>query len=377
MNEKVFAVLGLFETPDALRAAIPKLRQADLGELEAYTPYPVHGIDRLLGHRRSPLGGMVLVMGVLGTLTALAFQYWISAVDYPIVTGGKAPYSWQAFVPIMFEVMVLFATFTAGLGMLLFLNRLPFFSHPVLASPAMASITRDRFALAVESAKGLLDIEAARKAMLEAGAVSVEVVPAPEPAGPLSISFLKRSVAGILIACAVSGFAMYWGVKLFPVLPPMIHMEEQPKLNPQKPSDFFRDGHGMQRPAPGAVARGYMPYTLASPEEAAPLVSPLPMTSPILALGRIAYNDRCAVCHGAVGNGVPTLTAAYGAKPVSLHSQAIREAPDGTIYHAIARGKNSMPTYAADLTVEERWAVVNYVRVLQRAQNAKPEDVPE
>ena len=61
--------------------------------------------------------------------------------DLGIVTGGKAPWSWEAFVPIMFEVTVLFATFTAGLGMLLVLNRLPFFGHPVLQSKAIRAIT--------------------------------------------------------------------------------------------------------------------------------------------------------------------------------------------------------------------------------------------
>ena len=132
MSESTFAVLGLFDSADALMNAIPAVRARGLGRLEAYTPYPIHGIDDALGLRRSPLGGMVLVMGILGALTALGFECWMSAVDYPIVTGGKPLFSWQAFVPIMFEVTVLFATFTAGLGMLLLLNRLPFFGHPVL-----------------------------------------------------------------------------------------------------------------------------------------------------------------------------------------------------------------------------------------------------
>ena len=88
MSETSYAVLGIFDTPNALMAAIPKARAAKLGTVEAYTPYPIHGIDEALGLRKSPLGGMVLVMGVLGALTAFSFQYWISAVDYPIVTGG-------------------------------------------------------------------------------------------------------------------------------------------------------------------------------------------------------------------------------------------------------------------------------------------------
>ena len=119
---KAFAVLGLFDSADALMKAIPKVKARKLGRLETYTPYPIHGMDDALELRRSPLGGMVLVMGVIGALTALGFQYWISAIDYPIVTGGKPPWSWEAFIPIMFEVTVLFATFTAGLGMLLLMH---------------------------------------------------------------------------------------------------------------------------------------------------------------------------------------------------------------------------------------------------------------
>ncbi|MCE1228447.1 MAG: DUF3341 domain-containing protein, partial [Firmicutes bacterium] len=85
---KTFAVLGLFDHPDALMQAIPQVKAKNIGRIETYTPYPIHGMDEALGLRRSPLGGMVLVMGVLGALTAFGFQYWISAVDYPIVTGG-------------------------------------------------------------------------------------------------------------------------------------------------------------------------------------------------------------------------------------------------------------------------------------------------
>ena len=149
-NPKTAMVLGLFDDVDSLLAAIPKVKAKALGKLEAYTPYPVHGLDEALELKRSPLGGMVLVMGVLGAATAMLFQWWMSARDYPVITGGKAPFSWQAFVPIMFELMVLFATFTAGLGMLL-LNKLPFFGHPVLESKAIRGITRDRFALAIEA----------------------------------------------------------------------------------------------------------------------------------------------------------------------------------------------------------------------------------
>jgi len=372
MSERVFAVVGLFDSAQELLVAIPRVRAAKLGRVEAYTPYPLHGIDAALGLRRSPLAGMVLAAGMLGAAAALFFQWWMTAVDYPIVVGGKALFSWQAFVPIMFEVTVLFATFTAGLGMLFLMNRLPFFGHPLLASKAIAAVTRDKFALAIEAEGEALDVEAAKTALAAAGATTLEVLPLQRELLPLQ--FMTRAAMGIFAACVVAGYAMYWVIKMFPVLPPMVHMEDQPKLNPQKASAFLKDGHGMQLPVDGTVARGPLPYLIATQEEAAGLVNPLPRTQPVLQEGRTVYNQHCAVCHGLLGTGTPSLTSAYGAKPANLQGQTIRDYPDGKIYHVIMKGKNAMPSYAADLTEEERWAVVHYVRVLQRAQNARDED---
>ncbi len=373
MSEPVFAVVGLFESARDLLRAVPLVRAQTRGRVEAYTPYPVHGLDAALGLRRSPLGGMVLVAGALGAVTALFFQWWISAVDYPIVVGGKPLFSWQAFVPIMFEVTVLFATFTAGLGMLLLLNRLPFFGHPLLASQAIAGVTRDKFALAIEAEGERLDVAAAEAALRAAGAVTLEVLPFPS-VQRMPLRFMARAAAAIVVVCALGGYVMYWAVKLFPVLPPMVHMEEQPKLTAQRASAFFRDGHGMQQPVAGTVARGHLPYLIATQEEAAALINPLPRTRPVLQKGRQAWNEHCAVCHGPVGNGVPTLTSAYGAKPANLQAQTFRDYPDGKIFHVIMAGKNAMPSYAADVSDDDAWAIVHYVRVLQRAQNARDED---
>ena len=375
MPERPFAVLGLFDSADALMKAIPQVRESKLGKVEAYTPYPIHGIDEALGLRRSPLGGMVLVMGVLGAITALGFEYWISAIDYPIVTGGKAPGSWEAFIPIMFEVTVLFATFTAGLGMLLLLNKLPFFGHPVLASKAIADITRDRFALAIEAEGEGMDPEAAEAILRAAGATDIERLPMPSREAFITSAFVLRALGGIFVACAGAGLLMYWAVKLFPVLPPMSHIQNQPRLNAQQPSSFFKDGRGMRMPVEGTVARGHLPIGVASQEEAAALVNPLPRSKAVFALGRKAFQNRCEVCHGAVGNGQGSLTAAFGGKPANLQAQQFRDYPDGKIYWAITMGKNAMPAHAADLTETQRWAVVHYVRALQRAQNAKDEDL--
>ncbi len=375
MSETSYAVLGLFESPDALMQAIPKVRAAKLGTVEAYTPYPIHGIDEALGLRRSPLGGMVLVMGVIGALTAFGFQYWISAIDYPIVTGGKSPASWEAFIPIMFEVTVLFATFTAGLGMLLLLNKLPFFGHPILSSKAMKGITRDRYALALEADSEAFDSVAAARVLGEAGATEVEVLPAPDRSPFLTSDFILRTLGGIFAACLVAGLAMFFTIKWFPLLAPMSYMQDQPRLNAQKASTFFKDGRGMQLPVAGTVARGHLPTATGTQEAAASLVNPLPRSKEVFAVGRKAYANRCEVCHGALGNGVGSLTAAYGAKPANLQAQQFLDYPDGKLYWAIVNGKNAMPAHAADLTDAQRWSVVHYVRALQRAQNAKDEDL--
>ncbi len=384
MADRAFSVLGVFLTAQELVEAIPEVRARDLGRLEAYSPYPIHGIDRALGLRRSPLGGMVLVMGLLGAATAILFQWWTSAVDYPVITGGKTPFSWQAFVPILFEITVLFATFTAGLGMVLLLNRLPSFAHPVLGSKAISGITRDRFALAIESAAAAgpnggsqagLDVEAAREALLAAGAESVEVLHLPARHGPYSPRLLLRSAVGIGLACVVAGCGTYWGVKLFPVLPPMVHMQVQPRLGVQRESPFFADGSGMRMPVEGTVARGHLPYLEKTQDEAVNLMNPLPRTRQVLEMGKRAYENHCIVCHGVLGDGTPTLTSAYGAKPGNLTTDAVRAYPDGKIYHVIMAGKNAMSSYAADLEEDERWAVVHYVRVLDRSQNAHEEDV--
>jgi mono/diheme cytochrome c family protein len=371
-------VLGLFASADALMGAIAAVRPQNLGRLEAYTPYPIHGIDEALGHRRSPLGGMVTIMAIIGALTALGGQYWISAIDFPIVTGGKAPWSWEAFVPIMFEVTVLFATFTAGLAMLFFLNKLPFFGHPVLSSKSIAAITRDRFALALEADEGgtaKLDAEAAQLALANAGADAVEVVSAPAVEPVFTSSFILRSLLAIVISCGVSAFVMYWTIKLFPVSPPMSQMLDQARLDPQRSSTFFKDGHGMQRPAPGTVARGYLGIGSISQDEAKALVNPLPRDHATLELGKQKFSERCAVCHGPLANGNGSLTAAFGAKPANLQAEQFRNYADGQIFWVITRGKNAMPSHAADLSPDQRWAVVHYLRALQRAQNARDEDL--
>jgi mono/diheme cytochrome c family protein len=261
--------------------------------------------------------------------------------------------------------------------MLFLLNRLPFLRHPMLHSKSMPLITRDKFALAVEADGKALDVDAVTAALREAGAKTIEVLEQPAPLGLLSPNFLMRVALGIGISCFVAGYLTYWGVKLFPVAVPIVHMLDQPRLDPQQADTFFKDGFGMRMPVTGTVALTELPFTVDKLEHAAILANPLPRTDSVLKNGRRDFNTYCSVCHGPLGNGVPSLTAAYGAKPANLLSDQIRQLHDGEIYYAIMRGKNAMPSYAADLSEDERWSVVHYVRVLQRALNARDSDIPK
>jgi cytochrome c5 len=376
-NRTAFSVVGIFDSAQALMNAIPQIRGKSSGHVEAYTPYPVEGIDKLLGLRKSPIGGMVFVMAVIGAFAGLALEMWTSGIDYPQMTAGKPFFSWEAFIPIMFELTVLFATFTAGLGMLLLLNRLPLYRHPMLSSRTMPLVTRDKFALAVESRGAELDVDAVSRMLRESGSESVEVIEMPEPPGPASPGFFAKVITAIAFSCMVAGFLTYWATKLFPASVPMVHMLDQPRLDPQREDRFFKDGFGMRMPVPETVTSESMPYTIRNQDYAGDLVNPLPRTGSVLNRGRQAYANYCAVCHGILGNGVPSLTAAYGAKPANLVSQKFIGLPDGKIYHVIVAGKNAMPGYSADLAENERWAAIHYVRVLQRALNAKDEDLPK
>ncbi len=299
-----FSVVGIFDSAQLLMKAIPEIKAKVPARLEAYTPYPIEGIDKLLGLRKSPIGGMVLVMGIIGAIAGIGFELWTSGWDYPLMTAGKPYFSWEAFIPIMFEMTVLFATFTAGLGMLLLLNRLPLFRHPMLRSKSMPLITRNKYALAVEAGGAELDAESVSRIFKESGAESVEVIEQPEPPAPVSPTLIANVLGAVVISCILAGFLTYWVTKLFPVSVPMVHMLDQPRLDPQRADSFFKDGFGMRMPVPDTVPHDSMPYLIRNQDYAGDLVNPLPRSEDVLNRGRQAFNNYCAVCHGLLGDGL-------------------------------------------------------------------------
>lgn len=132
----------------------------------------------------------------------------------------------------------------------------------------------------------------------------------------------------------------------------------------------------MRMPVAGTVPRGFESYAYRNnPNGAAKdLKNPLPMDHDVLRRGKHIYDTYCIVCHGKQGKGDGFVVPPYP-HPPSLLSDKIRNWPDGMIYHTITVGQNVMPSYASQIAPEDRWAVIHYVRVLQRADHPTAEDL--
>lgn len=143
-----YGVLAEYETPEAVISAAKAARAAGYTSLDAYSPFPVEGLAEALEFRKNRIPAVVFVGGLIGGLTGY-FMQWYSAVhSYPINVGGRPLHSWPMFLPITFEMTVLFAAFSAVFGML-GLNGLPRPHHPVFGAPGFERASRDRFFLAI------------------------------------------------------------------------------------------------------------------------------------------------------------------------------------------------------------------------------------
>lgn len=170
-----YAVATTFDTTYELLGAIRSVRKKGYRKLEAFTPFPVHGIDEALGARRSKLGYVIGVGGIIGILTGLGLQWWTAAVDYPLIVGGKPYFAIEYAIPITFELMVLFASFAAVFGMLAF-NGLPRFNHPIFNYANYARVTDDGFVLVVERDGNHFEPIAIVELLNELGGKNTEVV---------------------------------------------------------------------------------------------------------------------------------------------------------------------------------------------------------
>jgi len=174
----VFGVVGVFDRPEDLVRAGRELHHT-LGytKLDAFSPFPIHGIDDAIGVPRSKLGFIVFACGLFGLLNAVFMIWYTNGVDYPLVIGGKPLFAFEFSVPVMFELTVLLSAFGAVFGMLA-LNKLPTFYHPTFNFAEFARVTDDKFMLVIEASDPKFNTDEVRKALTAAGATKAEVVEA-------------------------------------------------------------------------------------------------------------------------------------------------------------------------------------------------------
>ena len=169
--------LAEFDSARAIYQACEKVRDAGFEDWDAHTPFPVHGLEKAMGLSRSKVGFVVAAFAVTGLSIALLMQWWMSAVDYAVVIAGKPYASWPAFVPITFELTVLFSAFGALLGML-GLNQLPKHYHWVFHSQRFEAASDDKFFVSIEASDAKFDAAETLTFLRSLGASHVEIVEA-------------------------------------------------------------------------------------------------------------------------------------------------------------------------------------------------------
>ena len=168
----LYGVLAEFPDPQSLLTAADQAREAGYTNLDAYSPFPIHGLAEAIGFQKSGLSQLVLGGGVIGGLGGFFMCWYANVVTYPLNIGGKPLNSWPAWIPIAFECAVLVAAFAAVLGML-GLNGLPMPYHPVFNVSRFDQASRDRFFLSIQVRDPKFDHDTVRSFLLSLDATEV------------------------------------------------------------------------------------------------------------------------------------------------------------------------------------------------------------
>ncbi len=159
-------------------------------------------------------------------------------------------------------------------------------------------------------------------------------------------------------------------------------MDRQPKYKAQMASDFFGDQRTSRRPVARAVARGQLyedeGYHTGIINNMYVGKNPLPVTKETMLRGQQRFNVYCSPCHDRTGKGRGIVALrSQGCLPTDLHDRRVKAFNDGEIFNIITAGRRSMPSYRYQIPEDDRWAIVTYVRALQRTTSARVEDIPE
>ena len=158
----LYGLMAEFDNPTEVVEAARATYDEGYRRINAYSPYPIEELAEAIGFHRTRLPVIVLLGGIIGGLIGYGLQYYVAVIDYPINVGGRPLHSWPSFMPITFEMTILFAAFAAVFGMLA-LNKLPQPYHPVFNAERFALASRDRFFLVIEARDPKFDHDKARQ----------------------------------------------------------------------------------------------------------------------------------------------------------------------------------------------------------------------
>ena len=389
----LYGVLAEYDTPGELVDAARKVRDAGYTEFDCYSPFPVHGIDEAMGIKRTILPILIFGGGFTGLVGGMLLQWYCNAYSWGWNISGKPTWSIPANIPIAFETTILFSVLTAFFGVWI-LNKLPQVWHPFFRSNRFGRVTDDAFLIGIEAKDKRFDAVVTEKLLQDAGAIAIEQVHLdPDPASKQLprwiVAFIVASTAFALIPFAIAAKARNSHssephIHIFP------DMDFQPKYKSDAANDMFPDDRANRGEIEGTVSRD--PASLRADDTfyrgldngqwTTGFPRQLTIDQPLIDRGENRFNIYCTPCHGYDGHGmgaIPTRVAAGGgawlARNLTDPAGPVVAMPNGQLFNTISNGYNTMNGYAAQIPHADRWAIVLYVRALQRSQNASREDL--